>query len=153
VLFALDHHRGSEEQQPGQPYHDPALLGDDGQLDSFNVFRRNIALARLENTVIPVVAPSQVVARQWTMPLALLFIDGGHSMEAALGDYRSWAGHLMPGGILAIHDVFFDPAEGGAPPHRIWRLARQSGLFEEVAMVHTLGLLRRLGHDGPGEQP
>lgn len=146
VLFAVDHHRGSEEHQPGEGYHDPDLATADGSgLDSFPVFRDTLRRAGLEDTVVPVVAPSAVAARAWATPLAMVFIDGGHSMEAALADYRAWAPRLMTGGILAIHDIFPDPADGGRPPFEIWQLALGSGLFEEVAMVKTLGLLRRLG--------
>lgn len=146
ILFAVDHHRGSEEHQPGEGYHDPELASADGRgLDSFPLFRDTLRRAGLEDTVVPVVAPSAVAARAWATPLAMVFIDGGHSMEAALADYRAWAPRLMTGGILAIHDIFPDPADGGRPPFEIWQLARRSGLFEEVAMVKTLGLLRRLG--------
>lgn len=146
VLFAVDHHRGSEEHQPGEAYHDPDLVLQSGAgVDTFPVFRDTLVRSDLEATVVPIVAPSDVVARAWATPLGLVFIDGGHSMEAALTDYRSWAPRLMTGGILAIHDIFPDPADGGRPPFEIWQLARGSGLFEEIALVGTLGLLRRLG--------
>ncbi|MCH2099205.1 MAG: class I SAM-dependent methyltransferase [Pseudomonadales bacterium] len=146
VLFAVDHHRGSEEHQPGEEYHDPALATADGSaLDTFPEFRANMDRAGLADTVVPVVAPSAVAARGWATPLSFVFIDGGHSMEAALADYRAWAPHLMIGGVLAIHDIFPDPADGGRPPYEIWRLALGSGLFEEIEMVKTLGFARRVG--------
>jgi predicted O-methyltransferase YrrM len=145
VLFAVDHHRGSEEHQPGEEYHDPALFDDAYRLmDSFREFRANIRRAGLEDTVVAVVAPTAVAARQWQTPLSLVFIDGGHSMEAALSDYRSWSGHLMQGGVLAIHDLFPDPAAGGQAPYTIYKLALASGLYEEMARIETLGLLRRI---------
>ena len=75
---------------------------------------------------------------------ALVFIGGGHSLEAAMTDYRSWSGHLVPGGLLAIHDIFPDPADGGQAPYTIYRLALASGLYEELPRVETLGLLRRI---------
>lgn len=146
VLFAVDHHRGSEEHQPGEEYHDPELAAANGAgVDTFAVFRDTLARAGLEDTVVPLVAPSAVVARAWATPLGMVFIDGGHSMAAALTDYRGWAPQVMPGGILAIHDIFPDPADGGRPPFEIWELAKRSGLFEEIALVKTLGFLRRLG--------
>lgn len=146
VLFAVDHHRGSEEHQPGEAYFDPdlAVAGGAG-VDTFAAFRDTLLRADLESTVVPIVAPSAVAAKAWATQLGLVFIDGGHSMDAALTDYRCWAPRLMTGGILAIHDIFPDPADGGRPPFEIWQLARGSGLFEEVALVGTLGLLRRLG--------
>ena len=145
VVLALDHHRGSEEHQPGESHHDEALVDTTGQFDSFGEFRRNIAAAGLEDTVIPIVARSETVGPYWQGGLGMVFIDGGHSLDAALADYRAWAPHVLPGGILAIHDVFPDPAEGGQAPFTIWQLATQSGLFEPLGTEDTLRGLRRLG--------
>ena len=145
VVFALDHHRGSEEHQPGESHHDEALVDTTGQFDSFGAFRRNIAAAGLENTIIPIVASSEIVGPRWQGGLGMVFIDGGHSMDAALTDYRAWAPHVLPDGILAIHDVFPDPADGGQAPFTIWQLATQSGLFEPLGTQDTLRGMRRLG--------
>jgi predicted O-methyltransferase YrrM len=145
TVYALDHHRGSEEHQPGEFFHDPDLYnpGDD-VMDSFGEFRRNIRRAGLEETVVPVVADSATAARHWQTPLAMIFIDGGHSLDAALTDYRCWVPHLIRGGILAIHDLFASAEAGGQAPHAIYRLALASGLFESLGQVNSLGLLRRL---------
>jgi predicted O-methyltransferase YrrM len=144
LLFAVDHHRGSEEHQPGEAYHDPELFDPDAQrMDSFRSFRRTLARAGLEQTVVPIVAPSAMAARYWNTPLSMVFIDGGHSTEAALTDYRCWAGQIMRGGLLAIHDVFPDPADGGRPPFEIWQLAQASGLFRALPLVKSLGVLVR----------
>lgn len=144
VLFAVDHHRGSEEHQLGEEYHDPDLYdGDIELMDTFRTFRRTMALANLEETVVPLVATSALAAKQWHTPLGMVFIDGGHSLEAAMTDYRSWVTHIAPGGILAIHDIFPDPADGGQAPYDIYKLADASGLFEKLPMVKTLGLFRR----------
>jgi predicted O-methyltransferase YrrM len=145
ILYAVDHHRGSEEHQLGEEYHDPELYDKGaGLMDSFREFRKAMRAADLENHVVPIVASSIVAARQWATPLGMVFIDGGHSLQAALNDYRSWAAHIRKGGILAIHDIFPNPAEGGQAPYDIWKLAKASGLFEELPMVKTLGLFRRL---------
>jgi predicted O-methyltransferase YrrM len=145
ILFAVDHHRGSEEHQLGEEYHDPALYDAQfGKMDSFREFRHTLARAELESTVVPIVAPSQLAARHWATPLSMVFIDGGHSMEAALTDYRAWAPHVVRGGCLAIHDVFPNPVDGGRPPFEIWKLAQASGLFEALPLIRSLGLLRRL---------
>lgn len=145
VLYAVDHHRGSEEHQLGEEYHDPALYDSGaGLMDSFREFRRNVRAAGLEDTVVPIVAPSAVAARRWATPLGLVFIDGGHSLEAALNDYRSWSRFVVPGGVLAIHDIFPNPADGGQAPYDIYKLALASGQFEELPRVNTLGRLRRL---------
>jgi predicted O-methyltransferase YrrM len=145
VLYALDHHRGSEEHQLGEEYHDPDLYDASAELmDTFREFRKNMRAAKLEDTVIPIVAASRLAARGWNTPLSMVFIDGGHSLQAAMTDYQSWASHIIPGGILAIHDLFPNPAEGGQAPITIYRLALASGLFEEIKVVNTLGLLRKL---------
>lgn len=145
ILFAVDHHRGSEEHQLGGEYHDPDLYDARfAKMDSFPQFRHTLASANLEDVVVPIVAPSALAARFWSTPLAMVFIDGGHSMEAALNDYRSWAGYVMRGGLLAIHDVFPNPADGGRPPYEIWKLAQESGLFEALPLVKSLGVLKRL---------
>jgi hypothetical protein len=144
VCFSIDHHRGSEEQQPGEAYFDPALFDvRTFSVNTFPQFRQTLALAGLEETVVPIVSPSHVVARGWTMPLSMVFIDGGHTTEAARRDYDGWAGHIMPGGYLLIHDIFEKPEEGGQAPWEIYRCARACGRFEALARIKTLGVLRR----------
>ena len=113
-------------------------------MDTFREFRQTMRDAALEEVVVPIVASSLVASRNWHTPLGMVFIDGGHSREAAQADYRSWASHVITGGILAIHDIFPDPAEGGQAPYEILKLAIASGLFVEVDRVKTLGVLRRL---------
>ena len=145
IIYAVDHHRGSEEHQLGEEYHDPDLFDPSACLmDSFREFRKTMRAADLESVVVPIVAPSTIAAKQWATPLGMVFIDGGHSWEAALNDYRSWVAHIRPDGILAIHDIFPNPAEGGQAPYDIWKLAKASGLFEELPTVKTLGLFKRL---------
>ena len=144
LLYALDHHRGSEEHQLGEEYHDSDLFDPElERMDTLPEFRRNIARAGLEDVVVPLVGSTKTVGRFWNIPLGLVFIDGGHSLEAALIDYRTWAPHVASGGYLAIHDIFVDPAEGGQAPHHIYQLARSSGLFEDLGLTRTLATLRR----------
>ena len=144
LVFAVDHHRGSEEHQPGENHHDTELVDAKGDVDTLTMFRRNIRLAGLENEVIPVVTDSTRFARSWSGQLGMVFIDGGHSLSAALADFRAWAPRVLPGGILAIHDVFPDPSEGGQAPFTIWRLAQQSGLFESLESTGSLRGLRKI---------
>lgn len=145
ILFSIDHHRGSEDQQPGEGYFDPETWDPEtGRVDTFALFRQTLEKAGLEQTVVPMVCNSETVARMWATRLSLVFIDGGHTYEAAFSDYNAWAGHLMPGGYLAIHDIFKDPEEGGQAPYKIYSLALASGLFEKLSMTKTLGVLRRL---------
>jgi len=144
TLFSIDHHRGSEEQQPGQGYFDPALFDFETLCpNTLPCFRHNLALAGLEETVVPIVSRSEIVARHWATPLALVFIDGGHALETVHTDYCCWAHHLLPGGYLLIHDVFENPADGGQAPWEVFCTASKSGHFEALARVQSLGVLRR----------
>ena len=146
VLFTVDHHRGSEENQAGWEHHDTEVVDPEtGRMDTLPFFRRTIHQAGLEDTVVGVVGPSPVVAAAWRTPLAFLFIDGGHGEEPAWADYRGWTPHLLPGGLLAIHDVFPDPADGGRPPYELFVQARHSGGFAELAQTGSLRVLRRTG--------
>jgi len=144
ILFSVDHHRGSEEQQPGEEYFDPDLLeAETGLIDTFRFFRKTMSDLELEDTVVPIVSRSEVAARSWGTPLGMVFIDGGHTFEAAITDYTCWTPHILPGGFLAIHDIFPDPSKGGQAPLHIYNLALDSGLFIELPMVNTLGILKR----------
>ena len=144
ILFSIDHHRGSEEQQPGQAFFDPALFDPKtGRLDTFQEFRKTLEKAGIEDTVVAMVCRAEVAARHWATPLSMVFIDGGHTAEAALTDYECWARHILPGGYLLIHDIFIDPAEGGQAPHQIYNLARSSAQFDPLPMIKTLGVLQR----------
>ncbi|MBC8363563.1 MAG: class I SAM-dependent methyltransferase [Actinobacteria bacterium] len=144
LLFALDHHHGSEENQPGWEWHEPDLVDPEaGRIDTLPHFRRTISAAGLEETVVALVGDSPRVADAWSTPLSLLFIDGGHGVEPAHRDYEGWVPQLAVGGTLLIHDVFPDPADGGRPPFEIWCRAVGSGSFDEVDAVGSLRILRR----------
>lgn len=144
VVLALDHHRGSEEHQPGEMFYDSDLIDGEGRVDTLREFRRNVAQAGMEDVVIPIVAGTKQAAAVIPHTLGMAFIDGGHSMEAALTDWRSVGQRVLPGGILAIHDVFPDASAGGQAPFTIWRLAVDSGLYAPCGSVDSLRALRRL---------
>ncbi|RGA05739.1 class I SAM-dependent methyltransferase [Microbispora triticiradicis] len=144
VVFTVDHHRGSEEIQPGWPHHDPDLVdARTGRMDSLPFFRDTIAAAGLEDEVIAVVGDSATVARFWATPLAVLFVDGGHSEEPVTADYEGWAPHVMPGGALVFHDIYPDPADGGQAPYHVYLRALESGAFKEVRVTGSLRVLEK----------
>ncbi|NUR64057.1 MAG: class I SAM-dependent methyltransferase [Catenulispora sp.] len=145
VVITIDHHRGSEEQQPGWEYHDPTLVDSQvGLMDTLPTMRRTLHAAGVEDRVIAIVGRSPVVARLWNTPVGLVFIDGGHTDEHAQGDYDGWAHHVAPGGLLVIHDVFPNPEDGGQAPYRIYLRALESGKFEEESVTGSLRVLRRV---------
>ena len=143
VLFAVDHHRGSEENQPGWEWHDPTLVDPViGLTDTLPTFRRTIHEAGLEDTVIAVVADSPTFAAYFDTPCALVFIDGGHGEGPAHADYDAWSHRIAPGGYLAIHDVFPDPKDGGRPPYEVYCRALEDG-YVETAATGSLRVLRK----------
>lgn len=146
LLFAVDHHRGSEENQAGWDHHDPAVVDRRvGKMDTLPFFRATVHDAELERSVVAVVGESALVAAVWTTSAALVFIDGGHGIEPAAADYAGWAPHVAPNGLLAIHDVFPDPADGGRPPYEaIYLPALASGRFVEESVTGSLRILRRV---------
>jgi predicted O-methyltransferase YrrM len=143
VLLAVDHHRGSEENQAGWEHHDQSLVDPaTGLLDTLPTFRRTIHEAGLDDCVIAVVADSPTFAACFSTPCAFVFIDGGHGAAPAHADYDAWSRRVAPGGALAIHDVFLDPADGGRPPYEIYRRALDDG-FTEIGVTGSLRVLRR----------
>lgn len=153
VVFTIDHHRGSEENQLGWEHHDPALVDRRvGRIDTLPHFRRTITDADLDDVVIGIVGDSLTVAAHWSTPASLVFIDGGHGRELAHGDYEAWSPLVSDGGLLAIHDVFPDPADGGRPPFEIYQRALESGDFGEDSRFPPEGSLRVLKRLRPPQQ-
>ncbi|HEX2192479.1 MAG TPA: class I SAM-dependent methyltransferase [Acidimicrobiales bacterium] len=150
LLFTVDHHRGSEELQPGWEHHDPSVVEPrTGRVDTLPFLRQTLEAAALEATVVAVVGDSPAVAAHWRTPLGLLFLDGGHGAGPARADYEGWAPHVAQGGLLAIHDVFPDPADGGRAPYEVYLGALASGAFAEEPALGA-GSLRVLRRVAPG---
>ena len=144
VLFSVDHHRGSEENQAGWEHHDTEVVDPTtGRMDTLPFFRRTIERAGLEDAVVAVVGDSPTVAAHWRTPLGLVFIDGGHALDVVLADYESWSPHVARGGALVFHDVFEDPEDGGQAPFEAWKRAVASGEFTPVSTTGSLRVLRR----------
>ncbi|PKN77789.1 MAG: hypothetical protein CVU51_16225 [Deltaproteobacteria bacterium HGW-Deltaproteobacteria-1] len=144
VLFSIDHHTGSEEQQPGQEYFDPDLLDKEtGKIDTLRLFRKTIDEFDLGNAVIPIIGRSEVIGRALNTPLGLIFIDGSHAYESVLNDYQIWAKHLIPGGYLIFHDIFPDPSQGGQAPYLVYQKAVSSGVYDVQPLFKSVGVLKR----------
>ena len=152
VVFTVDHHHGSEEHQAGWEHHDASLVdARTGRMDTLPVFRRTIEDAGLEDVVVAVIGQSTTVSAHWRTPLSLLFIDGGHAEVHAQNDYSGWAHHLAPQGLLVIHDVFADPADGGQAPYHVYQRALASDAFTEEEALGSMRVLRRTS--GQAGQP
>ena len=144
-LYSVDHHKGSEEQQPGEEYFDPDLIDKTRKgIDTLPFFLDTIRKSDLEGFVIPVVSTSEEAYADLKLEFSFIFIDGGHSEEAAQKDYKLWQNRLFVGGLLAIHDVFPDPKDGGRPPFNIYKKALDSGQFKEIEAIKSLRILRKI---------
>ncbi len=144
ILYSIDHHQGNEEQQPGEEYFDMEVFDSaTTRINTFPFFQDTLKRSGLEDAVVPIVAPSTIAGKMWKTPLSMLFIDGGHSFDAAHTDFLTWAYHIRPSGFLVIHDVFMDPAQGGQAPRQVYDIALASGDFEALDMVKSLGVLKR----------
>ncbi|GGS20757.1 class I SAM-dependent methyltransferase [Streptomyces griseoviridis] len=153
TAVTVDHHRGSEEQQPGWEYHDPATVDPElGVMDTLPAFRRTLYRAGLEEHVVALVGRSPQIAALWRAPLGLVFVDGGHTDEHAGADYEGWAPRVAEGGLLVLHDVFPDPVDEftGQAPYRVYLRALESGAFTEVSATGSLRVLRRAEAGGTG---
>lgn len=144
-LYSIDHHKGSEEQQPGEEYFDSDLINSEGNgIDTLPFFLETIEKSKLDKFVIPIVSSSEEAYQDFTLNFDMVFIDGGHSEKAAQKDYELWSQRITKGGLLAIHDVFPNPEDGGRPPYNIYRRALESGNFKKLEMIKTLGLLKKV---------
>jgi MMP 1-O-methyltransferase len=101
-VTAIDHFAGSPEHQPGQGC-ESQVIRDEGS--TFRTFKANIEQAGVADHVQPIVASSEEAAKTWNAPIRLLFIDGDHSYEAARLDFGLWSPFVVPGGVIAFHDV------------------------------------------------
>jgi predicted O-methyltransferase YrrM len=145
VLFSVDHHRGSEENQAGWEHHDPEVVDPEtGRMDTLPFFRQTIGRAGLEDAVVAVVGDSPTIAAHWRTPLGLVFVDGGHALDVVVADYDGWWPHVARDGLLVFHDVFEDPREGGQAPFEVWKRAAASGAFAPVSTTGSLRVLRRI---------
>ena len=145
LIYTVDHHTGSEEHQLGEEYHDEDLY--DKRLEKFNTlpeFLKNLKSSNLGNYIIPILSKSSEASKTFLETISLLFIDGGHSHEAALIDYNSWKDKICSGGLLVIHDVFPNPEDGGRPPFEIYSRAQKSKQFEDLGIYETLGILKKI---------
>ena len=144
TLYAVDHHRGSEEHQCGEEYHDVDLYDEQQkQMNSFPAFRRSLSIANIEQHVVPLVCSSSTAARHWKTPLGLVFVDGGHSHESSMFDCMAWSQHLVSGGLLLVHDIFPRPEDGGQGPYFALQAVLNTGDFELLPQINSLGALRR----------
>jgi predicted O-methyltransferase YrrM len=130
-VVAIDPHAGTHLRTDGETTDD--------------ILRANLERAGVADQVDVVVATSQEAARAWSRPVALLWIDGAHDYESARKDFELWEPHLMPEGVVALHDTFVLPG-----PERVVReLLIGTRRFTSFTHAQTTTAARRCGTLGP----
>jgi len=81
---------------------DPELHGE---ASSWDAFLATLRTADLAGHVEAHRAYSRDLARDWERPIRLLWIDGDHTYDGTVEDFRLFSPYLAPGAILAMHDV------------------------------------------------
>ena len=143
-VYTVDHHKGSEEHQKGEAYFDEELY--DVSAKSPNTLphlKKTLEISRLTRVVTPIVERSEILASRWQAPLALIFVDGGHGEQQAMNDCLLWAEHLMVDGVMAIHDIYEDPSQGGQAPYKAMLAVKERFGLMEVARVDSLVILTK----------
>ena len=104
-VVSVDHHRGSEEHQPGAPAYNERFVDiKTGLFTTFPAFLRNLKEWHVEDKVSIVISPSSALALLAPI-FELVFIDASHdyehvSLDAALARALLWNGQ----GAIAFHD-------------------------------------------------
>ncbi len=145
VLFTVDHHRGSEENQAGWEHHDPSVVDPrTGRMDTLPFFRRTIEDAGLEDVVVAVIGDSPTVAAHWAHAAR------ARCSSTAVTRSTSRSPTTRPGrrtsrraACSSFHDVFEDPADGGQAPFEVWTARGAPPAFTPVSTTGSLRVLRR----------
>lgn len=91
-VYSIDPHCGSEAHV------------SEGEENTYQELLTNLAKAKVEEIVIPLVAVSDEVAKSWRGNVGLLWIDASHRYEDVKRDLLSWKPHLASDAIVAFHD-------------------------------------------------
>lgn len=126
-VFTIDTFNGNETDFSGE-----------NRRSFLKVWRNNIKSNGLLEYVTPLVGFSNKVAKTWSGPIHLLFIDGSHQHEDVLADFNNFYPYVVPGGIIALHDV--EPRHPG--PLRIWN-EHAKGRLTDIGARSTLAFGRK----------
>jgi len=123
-VFAVDSFNGNDSDFPARGF--------------LSEFAANVKRCGVSRYVEPVVGVSNNIARAWNKPIHLLFIDASHVFEDVLADFEGFFPHVVPGGIVAFHDV----CEEWPGPRRVWEEVATQRLIE-IGSVDSLAYGRK----------
>ena len=106
-----------------------------GQGDFQRRFQENMARCGIAEHVTDMKSHSLEVAKGWTTPIDILFIDGSHEYDDVKADFHAFFPFVKKGGIIAFHDIK-GKWDGVI---RFWAEVQQSGLMIDFGAVSSLG--------------
>jgi predicted O-methyltransferase YrrM len=96
--------------------HEQTDWNDKNAVNTLKEFMDNISAVGVGEQVSIIRSYSDAAARDWKLPIDLIFIDGDHSYEGVKRDWKLFLPHMRPFGIVVFHDTMWDlpPYEGRA---------------------------------------
>ncbi len=71
-------------------------------------------------------------------PFDFVFIDGGHTYEITVSDFRNYWPMVRSGGMLAFHDIAYpDNNPDNYAVGAVWREVRDNGRWQEIIRDHN----------------
>ena len=105
-----------------------------GNGSTFDEFQRNLRMAGVEEVVVPHVDYSDAVARSFSEPVELIFIDGLHDYDAVTTDFAAWYPKVIEGGVMAFHET-----TGRAGPRRlVTECVYKSPYFRNIRFARSI---------------
>jgi len=131
------------------PHTSPSATDPDlgAQQSSYDDFQENLRRAGVADAVDCRRAFSHEVARDWSQPIRLLWIDGDHMYPAVKQDLTLFGPHLAPGGILVMHDVL---RSWGGPQRVFLEDVLASDDFGPAGFCRSIGWAQYRPGDGGG---
>jgi len=129
------------------PHSGPSITDPDvgPKGSSWDDFRASLRAAGVESAIEAHRAYSRDVAPGWTRPIRFLWIDGDHTYRGAKEDIDLFGSHLVPGAIVALHDVLHT-FEG---PVRVFaEELLNSDLFGPAGLCGSIGWAQYRPSDG-----
>lgn len=137
-IYAIDPHTGSPEHQLNSV-----------EVYTFTEFKNNVRNMGVEDVITPIVAFSDEAAKDFVLPVDLLFIDGAHEYEAVKLDFDTWFPKLKIGATIAFHDSVGEGWPG------VQQLVREevytSDRFENVRFIGSITYATKVKEKEGGE--
>jgi len=103
-------------------------------------FFQNLLRTHCAEIVRVINVKSEEIVPGWAKPVGLLWIDGDHRYESVKQDFELWAPHVVPNGLIALHDTL----EQELGPAQVVREALSFPNYQEVCRKESITVLRKL---------